>query len=269
MILVTGVTRMNALAAPAGFLAPNAQALAPYRRNASALDANGLGGVGGMLGQLGGKLVRGELGDATEAAVAHISDLGRSFLQRFQESGATSGSLDLHLDLEALGLKVDGSGARSAEAHSLSVDMHVEATRGVIQTEHGEVHFERIELSFSIEETHVEMRESKPGGGRELLDGLKGLASLLDEATRESPAAGLDLDQLRELLADHAEQLDRLLEQIGRGFERMARRQRGDEEAAVEAYAEQTVVRLEALRFVRAAPVEAAPTVADAAVSAA
>jgi hypothetical protein len=255
---------MNALAAPASYLAPNARAQAPYRRDANALDANGLAGLGGMLGQLGGKLVRGDLGEATQAAVAHISDLGRSFLQKFQESGATSGSLDLHLDLEALGLKVDGSGARSAEAHSLSVDMHVEATRGVIQTEHGEVHFERIELSFSIQETHVEMRESKPGGGKELLDGLKGLASLLDDATKESPAAGFDLDQLRALLADQAEQLDQLLEQIGRGFERLAKRQRGDEESAVEAYAEQTVVQLESLRFVRSAPAETAPSLAEA-----
>jgi hypothetical protein len=203
---------MNALAAPASYLAPNARAQAPYRRDANALDANGLAGLGGMLGQLGGKLVRGDLG----------------------------------------------------EAHSLSVDMHVEATRGVIQTEHGEVHFERIELSFSIQETHVEMRESKPGGGKELLDGLKGLASLLDDATKESPAAGFDLDQLRALLADQAEQLDQLLEQIGRGFERLAKRQRGDEESAVEAYAEQTVVQLESLRFVRSAPAETAPSLAEA-----
>src|SRR5687768_7279182 len=127
MILGTGVTRMNALAAPATYLTPNARALAPYRRNANALDANGLRGAGGMLGELGGKLLRGDRGEPTQAAVAHISDLGRAFLPQFQESGASSGWRDLHLDVEALGLKVDGAGARAAEAHRLSVDMHVEA----------------------------------------------------------------------------------------------------------------------------------------------
>src|SRR5688572_16840890 len=161
MILGTGVARMNALAAPASLLAPNANALAPRRREADQLDANG---VGGLFGQLGGKLVKGELGEASHAAIAHISELGRSFLQKFQESGASSGSFDLHLDLEALGLKVDGSGSRWAEAHSLSVDMHSEATRGVIQTDQGEIHFERIEMSCSVTEKHVTMPASKPVG---------------------------------------------------------------------------------------------------------
>jgi hypothetical protein len=206
--------------------------------------------AGGLFGNIGGKLVKGELGEASHAAIAHISDLGRSFLQKFQESGASSGSFDLHLDLEALGLKVDGSGSRSAEAHSLSVDMHVEATRGVIQTDQGEIHFERIEMSFSVTETHVTMRESKPGGGKELLDGLKGLAAMLDEATKEESASEFNLDQLRELLAEQSEQLERLLEQIGRGFERMARR----DESQRDFQAEMTQVQLEALRFVKAVP---------------
>ena len=208
------------------------------------------GGVNGLFGQLGGKLVKGELGEASQAAIAHISDLGRSFLQRFQESGATSGSLDLHLDIEALGLKVDGSGARSAEGHRLSVDMHVEATRGVIQTDQGELHFERIEMSFSVTETHVSLRESKPGGGKELLDGLKGLASLLDEATKGREGEEFGLNQIRELLAEQTEELEQLLEKIGRGFERLARR----DESQLEIHSEMTEVQLEMLRFVRSAP---------------
>jgi hypothetical protein len=242
---------MNALAAPASLLAPKSNALAPYRREPSQLDANGLGSLGGLFGNLGGKLVKGELGEASQAAIAHISDLGRSFLQKFQESGATSGTFDLHMDLEALGMKVAGSGERSAEGHRLSVDMHVEATRGVIQTDQGEVHFERIEMSFSVTETHVSLRESKPGGGKELLDGLKGLASMLDEATKGQEAEEFGLDQIRELLAEQTSELEQLLEQIGRGFERMARR---DEESQLEIQAEMTEVQLEMLRFVRAAP---------------
>jgi hypothetical protein len=237
---------MNAITSPASFLAPNSTALAPRRGETEAPDGNKFGNLPALFGGLGKTLVKGELGEATNAAIAQISDMGRSFLERFQESGASAGSFDLHLDLEALGLKIDGAGARSAEAHKLSVDMHVEATRGVIQTEHGEVHFERIEMSFTIQETHVRMQESKPGAGKELLDGLKGLASLLDKATEGQEGQDFGLDRLRNLLAEHTGELEKLLDQIGRGFERM-------NSGEMEFQSEETQVQLEMLRFVKAA----------------
>jgi hypothetical protein len=255
------------------------RALAPYRAQAQpGLAAGGEGGLGRLVRGAAAGLDGGEPGGATRAAVVELSDLAQRFLDQVRSSGATSGTFDLHLDLEQLGLRIDGRGQRSAEGHSLSIDLHVETHRGVVETENGAVAFEQLELSFSIEEMHVRIAEAPGGGrsgdataagdppapGRALTDALKELASLLDRATEGAERRDLELDDLRERLAEHGAELLRLLERLGHAFEALRRR---SEDAApaeavgapkasgeVVAFAESTEVRLEALRFVRADP---------------
>jgi hypothetical protein len=244
----------------------------PETRPAGAAD--GEGPVAGLVRSTADRLADGDAGGATRAALAEISGLAQQFLNGLRSDGATSGHFDLHLDLTQLGLRVDGRGGRSAEGHSLSIDLHVEAHRGVLETEGGAVAFEQLELSFSIEELHARVAEAAPGGepvesqpggrpapGRALVDGLKELASLLDRATAGAEKRDLELDDLRDLLAEHQTELLRLLQRLGRAFEALRRRADGAEPAGTQiaACGESTEVRLEALRFVRAAPPTGTP----------
>jgi hypothetical protein len=259
---------------------PTSRALAPYRAPAQpGRAAGGEGGLGRLVRAAASGLAVGEPGGATRAAVAEISDLAQRFLDQVRSSGAASGSFDLHLDLEQLGLRIDGRGQRSAEGHSLSIDLHVETHRGVVETENGAVAFEQLELSFSIEETHVRIAEAPgdgrpddafapgqpPAPGRALTDALKELASLLDRASAGAERRELELEDLRERLAEHGTELLRLLERLGHAFEALRRRAEGAGPTSDQtvAFAESTEVRLEALRFVRAAaPHEAAESAA-------
>jgi hypothetical protein len=251
----------------------NPWATVPHRPDTrAAVRPDGEGRLDGLVRSTADRLADGDAGGATRAALAEISGLAQQFLNGLRSDGATSGQFDLQLDLEQLGLRVDGRGGRSAEGHSLSIDLHVEAHRGVLETEGGAIAFEQLELSFSIEELHARVAEAAPGGepvdgqtgarpapGRALVDGLKELASLLDRATAGAEKRDLELDDLRELLAEHQTELLRLLHRLGRAFEALRRRAEGAEPAGAQiaAYGESTEVRLEALRFVRAAPADA------------
>ena len=243
----------------------NVRALAT--RFTPARSAGAADGAIGLLRSASDRLARGQAGDTTQAAVAQISALAQQFLKRFEASGAASGSFDLHLDLAQLGLRIDGRGGRSIEAHGLSIDLHVEAHRGVLETERGPVNFEQLDLSFSVEGLHARLEQrpsgddaagpASPQAGRPagaLIDGLKRLASLLDRATAGADKSDFGLDDLRELLAEHEQELRRLLEQLGQAFEGLRGRAEGapTDGAGAAASGETTDVRLEALRFVRA-----------------
>src|ERR671932_679541 len=89
------------------------------------------------------------------AGVAQISAAAHALFAKMREQGAAAASFDLHLDLDQLGVAVDGRGRRSVEGHSLSVDLHVDAEQGVMQTGDGAVQFERLHVQFEMTETHV------------------------------------------------------------------------------------------------------------------
>jgi hypothetical protein len=124
--------------------------------------------------------------------------------------GTSAASFDLHLDLDELGISVDGRGNRSIEGHSLSVDLHVDAQQGLMRTDDGAVQFERLHVQLEMSETHVVARQA---AGGDLDDALKSLGKLLADATSGSDQASFGLDDLMRRLGD---QVDRLHDLLGR-----------------------------------------------------
>ena len=150
--------------APAGVLANPASLLAGYARPAAAGAAPGAGAP--LPARPAGLAPVG----TGPAVLAQISDAARALFARMREQGASAASFDLHLDLDQLGVSVDGRGNRSIEGHSLSVDLHIDAQQGAMQTDDGAVQFERLHVQFEMTETHVVAREAAdaaPGGSLE------------------------------------------------------------------------------------------------------
>ena len=171
--------------------------------------------------------------DPTVGVMAQISDAAKAMFAQMKHDGVAAESFDLHLDLRQLGLKVDASGARSLEGHSLSVDLHVEAHQGTVKTDNGEASFQSLDVSFSLQETWVKATEGprqgdqaatqqsdqageagKPQGQKPqsmggFVDGLKKLIDLLHQ-TDGQPGA--------------ADGLGAILAQIGHALEAMAKR---------------------------------------------
>jgi len=140
--------------------------------------------------------------------LAEISDAARSLFAQMKQRGIAAESFDLHLDLRALGMSVDASGARSLEGHSLSVDLHISAHQG----DQGK----RLDISFEVQETYVKASEGQPkddqpSGG--LVDNLKKLVDLLDKSDGQP---------------EQTDGLAALLAQIGKALEAIAQRQNGN-----------------------------------------
>ena len=151
--------------------------------------------------------------------MAQISDVAKQMFAQMKRDGVAAESFDLHLDLRQLGIKVGAMGSRSIEGHSLAIDLHVEAEQGKAKTDDGEVNFQSLDVSFSLEETWVKATEqaqqddrqsaSKPADKGGLIENLKKLISMLDKSNGES---------------DQIEGLGALLAQIGKALEQMAKR---------------------------------------------
>ncbi|HEY3110843.1 MAG TPA: hypothetical protein VGL23_18945 [Chloroflexota bacterium] len=190
--------------APAGVLTNPASLLARYARPSAAGAASGADAP--MPARPAGLAPAGP----GPAVLTQISDAARALFARMRERGASAASFDLHLDLDELGVSVDGRGNRSIEGHSLSVDLHVDAQQGVMRTDDGAVQFERLHVQLEMSETHVVAGQS---AGADLDDALKSLGKLLADATSGSEQANFGLDDLMKRLG---EQVDRLHDLLGR-----------------------------------------------------
>ena len=170
------------------------------------------------------------------AVLAQISDAARSLFARMREQGVQAASFDLHLDLDQLGVSVDGRGNRSIEGHSLSVDLHVEAQQGVMKSDQGDVQFEKLHVELEMTETHVLARESADSApGSSLEDGLKSLGKLLSDATRGSDQRSFGLDDLMKALGDQVGRLHDLLAQITQALQAQAQPRSDDGSAGAPA----------------------------------
>jgi hypothetical protein len=187
--------------------------------------------------------------EVSPGVMAEISDAARALFAQMREDGVAAHSFDLHLDLQQLGIKIGANGSRSVEGHSLTVDLHVEAVQGTFQTESGEVSFQKLDVSFTMEETYVRATESAEKQDRQagLIDGLKKLVSLLDR-TKGNPGP--------------EDGLGDLLMQIGRALETMARRVAKTEQGQLEGFELRETIELHMLSFqqtaVQSAQTEAA-----------
>ena len=193
-------------------------------------------------------------GGLSAAMVADISKLAKSFLQKFEQSGASSGSFELHLNLSSLGVEVSSQGSRSVDGRSLSIDLRVDASQGTIKTENGNVDFQSLSISFKIEETSFSATESADSGqslssdgasqsptrnvqlppadappfstppARSVMDNLKALVSLLSEVARgQSDKQGqFGLDILSKLSGEDQVRLNDLLAKLGQSLEALA-----------------------------------------------
>jgi len=168
-----------------------------------------------------------------------------------REEGVAVQSFDLHLDLEKLGVSVDAEGNRSTEGRKLTVDLHVEASRGEFQTENGTFSFERFGVSFEMTETTFQSTESRPRG--DAVDALKEPGSLLDEATAGEEQESFDLDDMVRLLDDQLDRLHNVLGRIGQGMQDMADRKAG-KTSELEMTQMQLEVSIQTLSFVRPPP---------------
>jgi hypothetical protein len=180
----------------------------------------------------------------TDGAMAQISQMAQSLFQQMRQQGVTDQSFDLHLDLSKLGVSVDGRGNKSMEGHSLTIDLHVEAHVGTMQTDKGAVQFGQLDVQFEMTQTDVYAQQSTqagagaqppalpsdlPGDGKtaSVADALKQLADLFDRATAGSDKQQFNLGDLLSALGDQIDQMHSLLEQVGRSFQNMAARQQG------------------------------------------
>ncbi|TAK26061.1 MAG: hypothetical protein EPO26_01600 [Chloroflexota bacterium] len=207
-----------------------------------------------------------------DGLVAQISEMARSIFDQLERSGTSQTSFDLSLDLSALGLNVGANGRRSAEGHSLSVDLHVDATRGSIATDKGIVEFESFNMSFTIEEMRASMSEEPPTGadgevvlppagsprlpvppkpGPAILDSLRSLIELLDSVKPEQDAG---IGDLAGLAAEATNKMSLVLDRLGHALEALGR---GDSAAAspssMEATIETVQVRVQSLSLTRSA----------------
>jgi hypothetical protein len=200
--------------APAGWTASPASRLASYAGLAAARPAGSARPTGPV-----------EAAPASQgpAVLAQISDAARALLARMREQGVSAASFDLHLDLDRLGVSVDGRGNRSVEGHGLSVDLRVEAQQGVLQTEDGALQFERLHVEFEMTETHVVVHESAGSTpGRGLEESLRALGRLLADATRGSDQTSFALEDLLEQLGERVDRLRDLLARIGQSLQSRA-----------------------------------------------
>lgn len=174
----------------------------------------------------------------SDAVVAQISDMARSFFAQAFQQGASAASFDLKLDLRQMGLSIDSQGSRSYEGHSLTIDLHASAERGSVTTDNGQVDFSKLDLSFSIQELWVQGQDAgslrpvgpgadprtsgRPADGRAADQGSTGA----DRSSGASPAASESggstsganparalLDGLKSL----ADFLDQATQQLGQG----------------------------------------------------
>ena len=205
-----------------------------------------------------------EQGGLTDAVVADISELAKAFLQKFEESGASSGSFDLHLDLSSLGVSVSSQGTRSIDGRSLSIDLHVDASQGTFKTENGNVDFQSLNISFKIEETSVSVTDSASGGqlqaggsttqsptrnvnippsdappfstppARSVMDNLKTLVSLLSEVAQgqSDDSGNLGMNILSKLSGADEARLNDLLKTLGQSLEALASQKNDGKTAA-------------------------------------
>jgi hypothetical protein len=178
--------------------------------------------------------------DVARGVLADISETARSIFAQMERDGVAAQSFDLHLDLRQLGITVGANGSRSVEGHSLTVDLHVEAIQGSFKTDDGEIAFQKLDVSFTMEETYFQASGSagqpQPKGG--LVDGLKKLVSLLDR-TNGKPGP--------------EDSLEDILLQIGRALEAMAKRisetTAAPEAAQLEGFERRETIELHALHF--------------------
>ena len=203
-------------------------------------------------------------GGLSDAMVADISQLAKSFLQKFEQSGASSGSFELHLNLSSLGVAVSSQGNRSADGRSLSIDLRVEANKGTLKTENGNVDFQSLNISFKIEQTSVSVKDSAGGGQalstdqpsqspshnvplptadappfstppvRSMMDNLKSLVSLLGQVAQgQSNNPGqFGLDNVSKLSAENQARLNDLLTKLGHSLEALATQKNDGKSAA-------------------------------------
>jgi hypothetical protein len=164
----------------------------------------------------------------TPAVLAQISQAAQALFAKMREQGVAATSFDLHLDLDRVGVSVDGRGNRSVEGHSLSVDLHVEAQQGVMQTDRGEVQFERLQVEFEMTETRVVAHESADAApGSSLEDSLASLGKLLSDATKGSDKSSFDFDDMLQALDEQVGRMRDLLARIGQALQERAGRPDG------------------------------------------
>jgi hypothetical protein len=157
------------------------------------------------------------------AVLAQISDAARSLFAQMREQGVDAASFELHLDLDQVGVSVDGRGNRSIDARSLSVDLRVDAQQGVIETGDGTIQFERLHVEFEMTETRVRATESSDAPvGQSLDESLRSLASLLSQATDGRDQTSFGLDDMLAALGEQVDRLHELLAEIGRALEERA-----------------------------------------------
>ncbi len=202
-------------------------------------------------------------GGVSDAVVADISELAKAFLQKFEKSGASSGSFDLHLDLSSLGVSINSQGSRSADSRSLSIDLHVDSSQGTTKTDSGNVDFQSLNISYKIEETSVHLNDSSAGRQaasgdpasepptmnvqipraaappfstppvRSVMENLKSLVSLLSDAAQSlsNTSGDLGTDILSKLSGADQARLNDLLSRFGHSLEALAC-QKNDEKSS-------------------------------------
>ena len=166
--------------------------------------------------------------------LAEISDAARSLFAQMKQRGIAAESFDLHLDLSQLGMSVGAQGSRSLEGHSLSVDLHVDASQG----DQGQQQFH---LSFEVQETYVKATEQQQAQQADPTQAQSGQAPTQgDQAAQNGGGLVASLKKLVDLLnssngqPDQADGLGGLLAQIGKALEAMAQRQSGQANQAAQ-----------------------------------
>jgi hypothetical protein len=226
---------MNALA-PAGSLFNPASLLARYAHGMGADEAGKAGrGQGATGSPLPVKKDDAQSPALNAGALAQISDQARALFAQMKQQGVDSASFDVHLDLNEAGVSVDGKGG-SAYAHSLSVDLHVDAKQGVMHTDHGDVSFGELNVQFDMTETWVRASQQAPqaddqwqaqadGGagsnddaGSSIQYSLQSLAKLLGGAADKAGKDNLDLNDVVSMLGKQVDRLTQLLAQIGQAL---------------------------------------------------
>ncbi|MBM4418059.1 MAG: hypothetical protein FJ033_07080 [Chloroflexi bacterium] len=204
----------------------------------------------------------------TQAAVAEISTMAREIFAQMEESGTTDLSFDLELELTRLGVHLDSRGVRSADGRQVSIDLAIDASRRVVQTEEGTYSVSRLEISYTLEDTRVALREEPPRDVRGevlpppagppawllpprpapvLMDSLRALLDFVEARLNgDESSQGLSLANLD---AAGGAQLNQLLQQIGRSLEALGTRsaEPGAAAAKFEAYSTEVQVRVQSL----------------------
>ncbi len=204
----------------------------------------------------------------SQAAVAEISTMAREIFAQMEESGTTDLSFDLELELTRLGVHLDSRGVRSADGRQVSIDLAIDASRRVVQTEDGTYSVSRLEISYTLEDTRVALREGPPRDVRGevlpppggppawllpprpapvLMDSLRALLDFIDARLQgDEPSQGFSLASLD---AAGGAQLNQFLQQIGRSLEALGSRspEPANGAAEFEAYSTEVQVRVQSL----------------------